>query len=397
MESFLVIVAIVAGVWILKAIFGKNDKEEPAAVELLTARIIERRLDEKDDASPMIKVVEGKGLLPHTQRTNIDFVVSLLDGNKKPVICPIEKFQESGTIAYQDTTHAGNLEPCGIRDWARLGIIIPVLIPPRGGKQQLIAVLRVIDAGNPPKIISGKSVSNTGILWEQRIQFQYNYDGKGYEEQAEHRDESRVLSVKIAMAVAMADGSLDNAEGNVIKNWIKREISPYEEEKRERMRDLYNNALREADADAKHGALNINRLARRLDEIGEKPVKYETMELCYDIMSADGIAHKAEMEMLNQIGEMLKLDMREIGKMRDNAIMGLDANFAEDDAQNMLGINPGWDREKIKKHLRGEFKKWIARSASLSVEKERDHARRMLDLIAQEQRKINREEKGDGQ
>lgn len=394
MEPWGIIIIAGIGIWVLKQIFNNQNDESPA-VELLTARISERRLNENESKSPLIKAVEAKGLFPHTRRTNINFIVSVLDGNEKPVLCPIEKFQESETIAYQCTTHAGHLEPGGFRNWARLGVIIPVLIPPRGGNQKLSAILRMVDADNPPKIYAGKTASNAGILWEEKIYFQWKYKGKGYEEHAEHRNEARALSVKIAVAVAMADGSLDNAEGHVIKNWIGREISPYDGEKRERMRDLYNNTLRESYSLAKQEKLDIEKLARRLDEIGEKSVKYETVELCYDIMSADGVAHNAEMEILNRIGEILKLDMQEIGKMRDNAITGLDTNLTENDAQNLLGINPAWSREEKEKHLRAAFKKWNARATSLPDDK-RDNARHMLDLIAQEQRKINREEMGGG-
>ncbi|MGI9296734.1 MAG: TerB family tellurite resistance protein [Gammaproteobacteria bacterium] len=358
----------------------------------LTARIRERHWDEDDMDSPMVKAIEGKGIFPHRREINISFITSLLDktAGRKPVLCPVENFQEPKTIAYQCERRAGRLGPGGIGDWQPLGFIIPVLIPPRGGKRRLAAVLRMVDADNPPEIVAGRADSDhPGLIWKKEIDFDWIYDGKGYEEAKEHRDEARTLSLKIAMAVAMADGSLDSAEGGLMQRWIKREISPYEEEERERLKNLYNTALRESFAEAKRGELDIDELASRLNEIGEKPIKYDAMELCFDIMSADGVAHSAETEILRRVARALELDMREVEKMRDKTVVEMGADFSEDGgAENLLGIDPNWDEARIRKHLRAEFVKWNGRLESLPAGEAREKAQRMLDLIAQERKKI---------
>lgn len=404
METSLVIIAIIVGfIALVAAASGRDEPKNQRApsIEKLKICIRECRLDEEDSESPMIRAVEGKGLLPHRRKTNISFITSLLDrsADGKPVICPIEKFQESETVFYQHERCAGEREPGGFRDWARLGIIIPVLIPPRGGKRRLAAVIRIVDADNSPKIVAGRAnADHPGLLWQTEIGFDWTYDGKGYEEAAEHRDEARALSVKIAMAVAMADGNLDGAEGVLMQCWIKREVSSYEGGKRERLKNLYNAALRESFAEAKRGELNIDELAARLNEIGEKPIKYEAMELCFDVMSADGVAHPEEMETLRRLAKTLELDMREVEGMRDKAVVGMSADFSDggDSAENLLGIDPGWGAGRVEKHLRAEFAKWNGRLETLPAGAARDNAQRMLDAIAEAKKNFGERKKRDG-
>ena len=384
----------IIGLWIYFANKG-DDSERTSAegapgvrVEKLQIRLRAGRIKDSDQDSPMVQWIEGKGLLPHRQTTNISFFTSLLDKSArgKPVLCPFEQFQEPETIVYQFIRQFGAQPPGGFREWDRLGMIIPVLIPPYGGQRKLTAVLRVIDADNAPEIMGGQAAnpSHPGLLWEGRLNFDWHYDGKGYEEEAAHRNEARSLSVKIAMAAAMADGGLDNEEGVVIKQWIEREISPYEGERREQLKDLYNSALRESYADAKRGVLDLEQLAHRLNEVGEKTAKYETTQLCFDVMSADGFAHEAEMETIHRLTRLLGMDKREVEMMRDKAIVGMDAS---DDAgaENLLGIDPGWDDEQLKKHLRDEFIKWNGRLQTHPQE-----ARRMLDLIAEEKKNLDK-------
>ena len=79
----------------------------------------------------------------------------------------------------------------------------------------------------------------------------------------------------------MADGSLDEKEGEVIKNWIKKTISIYDEEKKKELKNIYNNAFKEAYKLAKGNKLLISDLTSELNELNENKIKYDAMELCY--------------------------------------------------------------------------------------------------------------------
>ena len=83
--------------------------------------------------------------------------------------------------------------------------------------------------------------------------------------------------------------------------------------------------MREAYGQAKDGNLSLSALTARLNEIGEKKLKYDAIELCFDVMAADGVADEAELNTIRGIAESLELDYDEITKLRDQKLVELDA------------------------------------------------------------------------
>ena len=57
---------------------------------------------------------------------------------------------------------------------------------------------------------------------------------------------------------------------------------------------MFNDAFKEAYNKAKNIKLSLSKMISRLNEIGTKKIKYDAIELCYDVMSADGVAEKSE-------------------------------------------------------------------------------------------------------
>ena len=55
--------------------------------------------------------------------------------------------------------------------------------------------------------------------------------------------------------------------------------------------------------------------------------------------------------------------------------------------EELVGIQPNWDNDQIKKHIRNEFKKWNSRLTSSKNEDERNNAQEKLNLIAELRKK----------
>ena len=125
----------------------------------------------------------------------------------------------------------------------------------------------------------------------------------------------------------MADGTLDNSEDETLKDWILKSISPYADEKREHLKVLYDGAMEDAHSLAKNGELNLGELTRELNEIAEQATKYETVELCFKVLAADGVVHPEELKVINKVADALGLDFDQIEKMRDQTIFNLGANI----------------------------------------------------------------------
>lgn len=409
MEGILAIGAIVVGWIILRIVIGSGVKTIRAGARTAAGKgsfnenmgVAFRGLDPfelrfndvtlgDDGNGPLVKAIECKGLFPVNVSGNVAFLVSVFDQTSEElqsVISVLEDFQEPLSSAFQSKMELGDIEPdVGLVSWVRVGAILPeILQPPYGGRRSLLAVCRFVDADDPPTIHLGYHTKDDDrILWQTTLEFEHHFADNGYIEAADYRDEARALSVKIGIAIAMSDGRLDGSEGETIQAWIKNEISAYTQEKQEELKAIYNDAMREAYEAAKTGELSLSEVTSRLNEIGEVSTKYETLELCFDVMAADGVADAAELKIIRKIADALDLDLDEIEKMKDQKIIGLNADLSSQASiQDILGIDPKWSDERTKRHLRDEFQKWNNRLMTLSEGEERDNAQRMLDLISE--------------
>jgi uncharacterized tellurite resistance protein B-like protein len=418
MENFLAIVFVIGiftfGIW-GPMIFGAGTRTVKAATKTATgkgsfsenmdlefkgmgkfkARLVDGKLGDKE-GSPDIKAVEVKGLFPVSVKRNVAFVISvfdLTDGDekRKPILSSVDVFQEPESVVYQQISEIGEMSPnYGYPNWARVGgVILEIMQPPIGGKRIFEVFVRLVDLDKMPNINHGFIDQNgPKSLWLSTLKFEYTVDVKGYEEEIEHRDHGRALSVKIGMAVAMADGFLHDDEGEALKAFVRKCIEPFSEEKKSRLKDIYNDAMKVAHAEAKTGDLIIGDLTAELNEIADRSSKYETIELCFDVMAADGVADAEELKIIRKISDSLGLDYEEIENMRDKKLIGLTTNLGEQaNIEDILGIEGNWDKTKIKQHLLTEFQKWNNRINTLSEGDERTNAQQMLDLIGQARKK----------
>jgi len=304
---------------------------------------------------------------------DLDFLISLVD-----------QAQEPDTVCFGMMNNIGQVnEGDAFTDWVQLGAIAPDLVQgPKSGNRTIKVVIRLFNANNPPSIRAGFSDGGETFL-VKTLEFDHFFKEKGYEEAAQDREEAQALSLKIGVAVAMADGSLDDAEGEILKNWIVREVSAYGEEKQKRLKKMFNESLKEGFAQAQSGNLSLSPLVDRLAEIGEKKTKYDAVELCFDVMAADGVADPEEMVVIRKVADALGLDMDEIEKMRESVTLNLSTSLtSEEGLESLVGIEEGWSDDQKKKHIRTEFQKWSNRLNSLPEGDERDAAQNMLDNLS---------------
>ena len=310
----------------------------------------------KNSSGIKAKIVEGRGLFPVQGPARVGFLTSIFDitsGGFEPVVSALENFQEPGSVIYRHRIDVGQVSPeQGFDSWVRLGVVLPnILQPPRSGERELVVVLRMVDLDNLPQIVHGYHADDAeGILWQKSLPFTYAFTDVGYEEAAQNRDESGTLAAMIGIAVAMSDGDLQVAEGNAIRNWINRSLEPYSEQRRETLKKAYNEAVRSGYSAATAGTLSLAAITRRLNEIGDKTIKYETVELCYDVMAADGVATAGALKIVRRVAEALELDLDEIENMRDQKLIDLNASIADQAGlEEILGIEPGWEKDRIRK------------------------------------------------
>ena len=380
-------------VWLGLILDASRRRSYANAVGQFQVRVVHDRLRSKKDGVDMeVLVVQGKGLFPReTWDTSLGGIVSILDhtdgAETLPVLSMIDGLQEHDSIVFQHRIDFGEMgRHMSLPNWTKISTVFPdALVPPYGGRRDLSVVVRLVDRDNPPAVVGGGcSRLHPGVLWEKAIEHQHVFLEKGYIEESEHRDEAKALSLKIGVAVAMADGSLAPEERDTLQRWASKAIAPFTGEVRENLRELYLGALQSARRDALEGRLTLSSLTRRLNEIGERASKYEAIELCCEIMAADGVVVKEEIGTIRNIAQALGLDANEVEKMHELAVMTIAPSAKMHiSVEEELGIDTSQSKEQIRKHLRREFQKWNNRLTALPAGEKRDFAQRKLDEIAE--------------
>jgi len=368
-------------------LFGTGSRMGP-----FECRIRGDRLGEGSDGL-MVKVIEARGgPFPVFAEQQIGWITSVIDNTDQepaPIISMVGSCQEPHTTFFGHFEDGGVVRPDqGFTDWVPVGVIpTEFLLPPVGGRRKITAVVRLVDMRAIPDITGGFGGRDMGLLWMETFDFWHEFDEKGYKEVAEDRKEAQALSVKIAVGVAMADGTLDDSEGETIKRWITKSIEGYSDEERERLKNLYNDAFKDAYAKAKTGKIILNELYDRLHEIGGRKEKADAIGLCFDVMTADSVIDAGETAVINMIAAGLGIDPSLLEAIRDGAIAGKKLEISgESGVEDLVGIDSDWSDEEVSKHLQVEFTKWNGRLNTMPEGPDRDHAQSMLDNIAEARR-----------
>ena len=380
----------VAAEGVKSAVTGKEFDLDKALGRIpeFSTRIIEKNTEE-DGSGLNYYSIEIKGVFPIGRSIDGVFVTSLFDitddrNEPKVVLSVIEQFQEPATTAYSIANATGQLEPgYGFTSWVEMGRVLPLFVQtPFAGKRILNVVTRLTDANGIEHLELGFLPSDLCYAVEIN-EIEIDQLAKGYTEAAKDKQECMRISVMLGMVVAMSDGTLDDPEGEVLKKWMAKVITPYSDAKRKELKETLNSAMKEAFAQIQEQSLSKSDLIDAFNKIGDNASKFEAMELCYDVMAADGVADPEEIKVLHRIGDALDLDIAELEKLRDLKMMGLSSQVEDGGAASLLGIDPEWDDGQVKKHLRSEFSKWNARLNNLQPGPDKEHAQKMLDTIGE--------------
>jgi len=374
--------------------------------------------EETQDDSTSIKVfsIKGIGLFPKpnsplwnlqagTEKYEIEFCtwvfqnpdihIYLVDSRSidilKNVYTAVEQFSEKSSGMYLHQRNSGLISTnSGFIDWAEIGVVIPeILIPPFGGKQELVAVVQILEGKLNKRLDNYNDViNNKRVLWQTRLNFSYFFPDKGYKELKEEQQKLGPLIAQLAVAVALSDGTFHETEGNIIKKWMTRKVSQEDSSEREEYKKIYNSAFRLGYKLIKEGTLTVNQIISEINEFDNESSKYEALELCYRIIGADGEGDAKEFELINKISSLLKLDNAEVERLRDLTLMNLKIDIQADvSIEEILGINTTWDNEKIKKYLIKEFSKWNNRLNSAAEGDEKEQIQQRIDMISEARKK----------
>jgi tellurite resistance protein len=341
--------------------------------------------------------VEVRGLFRIASARNLGLVISLLDvsesGNAHPILSAFEAQQESETRAFQIYNRFGVIQPGqGFLHWQQVGVIPKdSLMFPFSGDREISILARLVDLDEPPQIEHGFcDPDQIGVL-QQLVHKEVHCVEKGFVEKSDEELGIAAASVRLGLSVAYSDGKFDPIEGKLIKQWAAKFVNEVPKgQGRDHARAYINDAIRYGNEDAKSKNLSISNQVDVLNKLADRPEKYAAIELCLDVMAADGTANQEELKMVNKLCESLGLDPDRFSEMRDYRMIGIES--ASIDGANIweiLGIDVAASVESKRDKLKVLYRRWNSRAESLEDATEREKAHEMLDLVAQARTLLN--------
>jgi uncharacterized tellurite resistance protein B-like protein len=311
-----------------------------------------------------------------------------------PILSTFERMSEADSRVFEHAVSIGNMQDKYWPDWARVSALIPEsLIGPHKGTRTIELSCFLWYAHLKPKFERGflaEGISFDGAINVFKHEFKLKLNNAGYMEVDEERLRVQIASIKLAISIAMADGSLDQSEGREIKKWIKGIVDSTSESQKNEIKDALNIALEDAYKSIKNQPINIEQTCNDIKDIGSSADKFDLIELCLDVMAADGMADKEELKQIELISRLVGIDYDEISKMKDQRLIQLDPSSSSNAGlEEKLDINPKWTNEQINKHILAQYGKWNGRLNSLSEGIKRENAQKMLDLIAEARKKYS--------
>ena len=346
------------------------------------------------------KKIDVRGEFPRRAfRKDVAFIVSLFDctdGELHPVISNQPEFREPFTMAYQSYVEVGKIYARSkhVHEWIPVAIFPPgQLIGPYGGTRKLVAVVRLEDMDDPINVALGNMAGQEDKpLWSSKIRFSCSLYGNGYIKTAKQCRRIESVALRLALAVAIEDGLLDYREINVVKKkldqWIVNAAIHIDGLSREQRLRSYNGMMGRALKLAKAHEIDTDALLKSMRKSAGTELWYETLELCYDVISANGTAHSKQLRRLHEIVFNSGLPEKKIEELRDRKLVELGGwPMADSSVEESLGIDASWDKAKKRKYLRKEYRKWNGRMNMIAEGEARENAQDILNMIGEAYRK----------
>lgn len=350
-----------------------------------------------DSESPDLDVfgIYGKGSPEISTSSPVVFIFKLIDKETSlPIISTFENTSEADSRVFEHSIELGDLNGQYFPKWARLSALIPSsLVGPHKGTRQLELKCYIWYQSLKPSFVNGWLPEGSDFKGGINVinhEFSFLLSNPGYMEENEERLKIQVASIKLAISIALADGSLDKSEGNEIKSWIKKIVDSSLEEEKQKIKLALNNSLEEGFNEIQAGSINIENICNEILDIGSKADKYDLLELCLDVMAADGEADANELKQISEISSFIGIDYEEVTRLKDKRIIKLEpGSISSSGLEELLGIDLNWSKEEINKHILKQYSKYNARLNTVSEGQERENTQNMLDKIAEARQKYS--------
>ena len=383
---------------ILSGIFGAADQALlPSSAKKLLSLSLEK--DASKDEGFTIYNLNGVGVLPNPTAMDLSAALYLYDSETNlPFLSNFSQTDESpdSRVFRRDVNFGygapGQYFPNPV---PLSNIILEGIQHPHQGERNINVILYFFDKNYPVIFRDGAMVQGKeNLIHYSDLKVSLSFDEPGYMDEIENADAAKPLMVEIAMQMAMSDGSLDKSEGDIIKKWIKNQIKSVSESKKDELKNRLNNSLESSYEKLSNGE-DISNSIKKFNSLASKNLKYQLIEFCLDVLSADGVADEAELKNLENLTLEIDLNFDEVKRMKDKTLVKIQTKpssggqSASD--ESLIGMDIDLTKDEALQFIKKEYRKWNGRLNTLSPGNERDNAQRMLDALARLREKYEKE------
>lgn len=302
----------------------------------------------------------------------IDVEVTITDVTEglvraKPILSTTEQFQKDrmGQFCYR----ARRGGPAALSGWVSVACIpVEYLCLPYKGLRKLLFTTRLCRDGDEPA--------------ETSVTVEYDNFYSGYVDRQRNCERSKRLGVAVALAVSAADGQPCESGVELVKQWAQEHIAGQASgnERSSRWAEIDEAIEQAVRFFCKGNRIDTAGVCRELAGIATAAQRYEILELCLRVVSADGLAGAAELNMAAEIAGWLGVDEQRFRAMLEKIVPV--SMYECEDAALALGVSAQMSDEAVRRRLNSEYRKWNARVTHCDAEV-RAQAGYMLKLIAQ--------------
>ena len=336
--------------------------------------------------------IQFRGRIPVTYSQEVGILVTVEDatgGSSHPVYAVVKQLADPDTRRYRQfrrlgTVSIGSFAP----DWGMLTLIpMDLLQAPYSGTRRLRISCRCIPSSfeNVP---FGDDRLKYGVICDAQTYYSANIPLTGYLEVVEKRREGMVASVELALACACVDGTVDQRELRVIHRWMSASVTERSDDSADEQAKL-KSQLNEAMKVGVRGGGDIHAISTRIRKLSLPGVSQAALSLCVEVIAADGELHSKELESVRGIATGLGLDYDELQSLLDKQFVNACVTSAQENLEAIVGIDPAWDKERIRKHLSEQFMKWNGRAPAAKTVEDQARIRLMLEAVAKLRKKYS--------
>jgi hypothetical protein len=326
--------------------------------------------------------VEVSGSVPLDVVSDLSLLLTVEDltsGAAQHVFATVDSLQDERTGLFVERASLGKIEPPGLRDkgWREIALIpTSFLQAPGTGRRRLRFSCLCVPSGNAYASVIDP-VLRSRIYCTAVAEVVAELPIKGYLDEDYDREQAAGMIMCVAWGFAHALGGSEKKSGPVISAWSAQAASLLGGTSGLPSASLAR-VLDGADKLGQSGGIGFldacGLLAKSL--VPEAPLM--AFDLCCRVAKASGSSIEDSFALLRDGALAMGVGPDEFSRLMSTYLGGIIASADEE----LVGLDPDWDKERIVKFLREQFGKWNARSGSERDPAERRNIAIRLNAIA---------------